>query len=224
MTAARRRASETPLTRKRIVNAALEIVDRDGLKALSMRRLGRELGTDPMAVYYHIPNKEALLDGIVEAVMADIDVGVDDPTAPAEERILAAAREYRDTLLAHKNALPILLSRGPSTPAALRPVELLIGILRDGGLPPAQAMAGMNAIASTVRGMVGMIQGEEPPATQPPDVAAQLRDAFPADEFPNLLEAARYPVDYLDTHFDFGIRALARGLLGSGEGNRSATG
>lgn len=218
MTAARRRASETPLTRERIVKAALEIVDRDGLKALSMRRLGSELGTDPMAVYYHIPNKEALLDGIVEAVMADIDVGVDDPSAPAEERILAAAREYRDTLLAHGNALPILLSRGPSTPEALRPVELLISILRDGGLAPAQAMAGMNAIASTVRGMVGMVQGEQPPRQQSAEAAQQLAETFPADEFPNLLEAARFPVDYLDTHFEFGIRSLARGLLGSTEG------
>lgn len=199
------------------MNAALEIVDQDGLKALSMRRLGSELGTDPMAVYYHIPNKAALLDGIVEAVMADIDVGVDDPSAPAEERVLAAAREYRDTLLAHRNALPILLSRGPSTPEALRPVELLIRILRDGGLAPAQAMAGMNAIASTVRGMVGMVQGEEPPPSQSAKGAERLVEAFPVDEFPNLLEAAQHPVDYLDTHFDFGIRSLARGLLGSVE-------
>jgi len=218
VTAARRQASATPLTRERIVKVALEIVDRDGLKALSMRRLGSELGTDPMAVYYHIPNKEALLDGIVEAVMADIDISVDDPSAPAEERLLAAAREYRDTLLAHRNALPILLSRGPSTPVALRPVELLMSILRDNGLAPAQAMAGMNAIASTVRGMVGMVQGEEFPEPQSPEEAQQLAESFPADEFPNLREAAQYPVDYLETHFDFGIRALARGLLASAEG------
>lgn len=200
------------------MKTALEIVDRDGLKALSMRRLGSELGTDPMAVYYHIPNKEALLDAIVEAVMADIDVGVDDPSASAEERVLAAASEYRDTLLAHRNALPILLSRGPSTPEALRPVELLISILRDGGLAPSQAMAGMNAIASTVRGMVGMVQDEEPTETQSAEAAQQMAEAFPPEEFPNLLEAARCPVDYLDTHFEFGIRSLARGLLGSVEG------
>lgn len=197
------------------MKTALDIVDRDGLSALSMRRLGRELGTDPMAVYYHIPSKEALLDGIVEAVMADIDVSIDDPSAPAEERILGAARAYRDTLLAHRNALPILLSRGPSTPVALRPVELLMSILRDSGLAPAQAMAGMNAIASTVRGMVGMIQGEELPEPQSPEAAQQLAQSFPADEFPHLVEAAQHPVDYFGTHFDFGIRALARGLVGS---------
>ena len=60
-------------------------------------------------------------------------------------------------MLAHLNALPIVLSRGPRTPVAMRPVELLIGILRDAGLPPAQAMAGMNAIAATVRGTIAMV-------------------------------------------------------------------
>ncbi len=64
-----------------------------------MRRLGAELGVDPMAVYYHVPNKQALLDAIVEAVMAGIDLSVDHPEDPAEERILAAARAYRDAML-----------------------------------------------------------------------------------------------------------------------------
>ncbi len=141
------------LTRERIVRTALDIVDREGLSALSMRKLGAQLGVDPMAAYYHVPNKDALLDAIVEAVMAEIDLGKDDPSAPPEERIMYAARAYRDVMLAHANALPIVLSRGPSTPEAMRPVELLLGILRDAGLAPAQAMAGMNAIAAGVRGV-----------------------------------------------------------------------
>src|SRR5208337_4377183 len=64
-----REGSGLPLERERIVQTALELVDRDGLDALSMRRLGAELGVDPMAIYYHIPNKQALLEAIVEAVM-----------------------------------------------------------------------------------------------------------------------------------------------------------
>ncbi len=149
--------SGTPLKREEIVSTALALVDRDGLNALSMRRLGAELGVDPMAVYYHIPNKQALLDAIVEAVMAGIDLSVDHPEDPAEERILCAAQAYLDAMLAHANALPIVFSRGPATAAALRPVELLIGVLRDAGLPPAEAFAGMNAIAAAVRGIAGMV-------------------------------------------------------------------
>ena len=212
--AARKKSPGTPLTRERIVGTALELVDRDGLRALSMRRLGAELGVDPMAVYYHVPNKDALLDAIVEAVMADIDLTVDIPTDPAEERLVCAARAYRDAMLAHANALPIVLSRGPRTPVAMRPVELLIGILRDAGLPPSRAMAGMNAIAATVRGTIAMVADD---AATPPtaEEMTQLAEQFPADEFPYLREAALCSTDFLNEDFEFGVRALARGLLGS---------
>jgi TetR/AcrR family transcriptional regulator, tetracycline repressor protein len=212
--AAQPKEPRTPLTRERIVSSALALVDREGLSALSMRRLGAELGVDPMAIYYYVPNKDALLDAIVEAVMADIDLGIDDPTAPPEERIMCAASAYRDVMLAHANALPIVLSRGPRTPDAMRPVELLIGILRDAGLSPTQAMAGMNSIAATVRGTVAMILDEaDHPAT--PEQIEALAEQFPADEFPYLREAALCSPDYLGTDFEFGIRALARGLVAS---------
>jgi TetR/AcrR family tetracycline transcriptional repressor len=207
----RKEPPSSPLQRERIVGAALGLVDREGLKALSMRRLGAELGVDPMAVYYHIPNKQALLDAIVEAVMASIDLSVDDPAKPIEERILRAARAYRDALLAHANALPILLAHGPATPAALRPVELLIGILRDAGLPPAEAFAGMNLLAAAVRGAVGSAAESSRPH-RPEEVQATMR-SFSGAEFPKLLEAAPFIGDFLERGFEFGIRAIARGLL-----------
>jgi TetR/AcrR family tetracycline transcriptional repressor len=205
------KARSASLSRERIVRAALDIVDREGLPALSMRRLGTELGANPMAAYYHIPNKSALLDAIVEAVMAEIDLDRVDPSASPEERIMYAARAYRDVLLAHVNALPIILSRGPSTTEAMRPVELLIGILRDAGLSPAQALAGMNAIAATVRGTVGMVADQSALATT--DEWAGSEGRFAGDEFPYLREAAPCPSDFLGADFEFGIRALARGLL-----------
>ncbi len=206
------------LTRERIVRTALEIVDRDGLPALSMRRLGADLGVDPMAVYYYIPSKDALLDAIVEAVMSEIDVAIDDPEAPTEERVLRAAFAYRDVLLAHANALPMLLVRSPSTPAGLRPVEALLGILRDSGLPPNQAVAGMNAISAAVRGTVAMFAGR--PIVEPtPDAIAAFAEQLPAGELPNLREAALCPSDPV-ADFEFGIRALARGLFATG-GERS---
>jgi AcrR family transcriptional regulator len=167
-----------------------------------------------MAVYYHVPNKEALLDAIVEAVMAEIDLAADNPDDTPDERIVCAARAYRDALAAHTNALPIVLSRGPRTPVAMRPVELLIGILRDAGLPPSQAMAGMNAIAATVRGTIAM--AAENSVAPPTDAELeQLAEAFPAEEFPHLREATMCPKEFLNEDFEFGVRALARGLLGA---------
>ena len=208
----RRAGATTPLQREQIVAAALRIVDRHGLKALSMRRLGAELGVDPMAVYYHLPNKQALLDAIVEAVMGSIDLSVDNPANPPEERILAAARAYRDVLLAHANALPILLAHGPVTPGAMRPVELLIGILRDAGLPPAEALMGMNVIAAAVRGAVGMGPVHELSEEEFTD----LWRAFPAAEFPLLAEGLSTSRRSFEEIFDFGLRAITRGLLEHG--------
>jgi len=208
----RREGIGSPLQRERIISTALALVDRDGLNALSMRRLGAELGVDPMAVYYHIPSKHALLHAIVEAVMASIDLSVDRPADPPEERVLCAAHAYMDAMLAHANTLPILLSHGPSTPAALRPVELLTGILRDAGLPPAQAFSGMNAIAAAVRGFAGILASREKiPCRE--ETEAMVWN-FPAAEFPHLREAMPFVFQSADRGFEFGIRALARGLLG----------
>jgi AcrR family transcriptional regulator len=204
-----RESVSAPLERGQIVAAALRIVDRDGLKALSMRRLGAELGVDPMAVYYYLPNKQTLLDAIVEAVMGSIDLSVDDPAKPPEERILAAARAYRDVLLAHANALPILLAHGPVTPVAMRPVELLIGILRDAGLPPAEALMGMNAIAGAVRGAVGMGPAHELSEEE----FKAMWSALPAAEFPHLAQGLSSSRHSFEEIFDFGIRAIIRGCL-----------
>jgi AcrR family transcriptional regulator len=218
----RQQGKAAPLKREQIVRTALHLVDREGLKALSMRRLGAELGVDPMAVYYHVPNKQALLDAIVEAVMAGIDLSVDHPEDSPEQRILAAAQAYRDAMLAHVNALPIVLARGPATPAAMRPVEVLIGILRDAGLSPALAFAGMQIIAAAVRGSVGMglaREGAGPPA--PEQIEAMLR-LFPPSEFPNLLEAIPFAGEFFERGFEFGVRVLTRGLLAEAHkaGNR----
>ncbi len=206
----------TPLTRERIVGAALDIVDRGGLSALSMRRLGAALGVDPMAVYYYVPNKEALLDAVVEAVMSEIDLSADDRSATPEERALHAATAYRNALLAHRNALPIVLSRGPSTAVALRPVELLIGIMKDAGLPIDKAAMAMDAIAAAVRGAVGMHPGELSPE-QAEGAAAQLVAALPHDEFPNLHQALACWNEDFDTEFEFGMRALIKGLIAEGK-------
>src|SRR5665647_171029 len=106
-----RRKDVEPLARERIVYAAVKIIDGEGLDALSMRRLGAELGVNPMAAYYHVPNKAALYDLVLEAVMAGVDTSGIDPAAPVEEQLKQAARAYRSAILAHPRAIPVLASR-----------------------------------------------------------------------------------------------------------------
>ena len=201
-----------PLSRERIVDTAIALVDAEGLDALTMRRLGAELGMDPMAVYYYVPNKAALLDAVVEAVMAEIDLGVDDPSKPAEERLVRAAQAYAEALVRHGNALPLLLTRGPATPAALAPVELMVAILRCGGLSLEHAVAGMNVMTAAVRGYAAIIVNEMADHDHG-DVEGLVALASP-EEFPHLSEAAAEPQPDPQAQFEFGLKAIAIGLLG----------
>jgi len=197
------------LSRERIVETALALVDAEGIDALSMRRLGAELGVDPMAIYYYVPNKATLLDAIVEAVMSEIDLSCPSPEPPPPELLMIAARAYAAAMLAHVNALPIVLSRAPSTQVAMKPVEVMVGILRDGGLSIQEAVAGMNVVAAAVRGYIAMIAAAPEEWTQ-----RELLGTLSPDEFPNLHEATTQAPQDPEAQFEFGLNAIVRGLLG----------
>jgi AcrR family transcriptional regulator len=106
------------ITRDVVLAAALQIIDADGADGLSMRRLARALGRDPMILYRHA-NKAALLDGVAETVLAQLTVDSADPDWAAQLRTIA--RGYRALALAHPNVVPLLVTRPLATPLALRP-------------------------------------------------------------------------------------------------------
>ena len=147
-----RKPNQPVLTREQIVAAAITLVDRDGLSALSMRRLAAELGSAPMSLYYHVPDKSALEDLIFDAIMAEVDFSGDDPAMGDEERAVRLGYALRSTLLQHPNAVPITLSRSARTPGQLRPVEVMLGILYDLGLQPTDAIAAVDVIGQYVFG------------------------------------------------------------------------
>ena len=109
----------TPITREQVLHTALAIIDKDGVDGLSMRRLGRELGRDPMAVYRYADTKTALLDGVVELVLEELTVDSTDDDWPAQLR--QVARRFRAIAVAHPNVVPLLVTRPLATPLALRP-------------------------------------------------------------------------------------------------------
>jgi len=123
----------TPLTREAIVEAALAIVDEEGLPALNMRRLGAALGVEAMAVYRHYPNKAAILDDVVAAVLRDFpeSVGTDD----WRQAFRTTFRSLRAVLRAHPNALPLVASRPMASPQLTKRLEstrdLLLRSLRE---------------------------------------------------------------------------------------------
>jgi AcrR family transcriptional regulator len=111
------------ITRERVLAAALAIIDRDGAGALSMRRLARALGRDPMTLYRHAPDKAALLDGIAETVLAQLRVDPADPDWAGQLR--AVARRFRTLALSHPHCVPLIVTRPLATPLGLRPAGTL---------------------------------------------------------------------------------------------------
>lgn len=125
-------ATRKPLSQDRVVACALRLVDRRGLDALSMRRLGTALGVEAMSLYKHVPNKAVLLDLLVERVLADVA-----PPAPGsswEARVHHVAHELRRVACAHPHVFPLLATRVPATPRGMAPLEALLAALGDAGL------------------------------------------------------------------------------------------
>jgi len=144
------------LSRESILRTALEIIDKDGVEGLSMRRLGRALGRDPMSLYRHADTKAALLDGVAESVLAELSVDTADGDWAGQLR--AIARQFRELALAHPNVVPLLVTRPLATPIALRPLgtlrplEAILEMLVRAGFAEVDAL-------HVYRSFYGIIQG-----------------------------------------------------------------
>ncbi|HSK48125.1 MAG TPA: TetR/AcrR family transcriptional regulator C-terminal domain-containing protein [Coriobacteriia bacterium] len=212
------RRSTGPLGRDEIVSAALALVDASGPDALSMRRLGAQLGVDPMAIYYHVPDKKAgLVVLIIEAIMAEVDLNAGEAGAPPHERLCQLAGAFRSALLAHGNAAELLVGRNLETPSELRPIEKMLAALLDSGLAPLQALWAVNAVSDYVIGAATMqLRMQRAVAEGKPTVTQASR--LPAEEFPALRHVlAVAGVSRFDAQFEFGLEALVSGLLTSTE-------
>jgi AcrR family transcriptional regulator len=152
------RRGDGKITRELVFKVALELIDRDGADALSMRRLGAALGRDPMILYRHAPAKAALLDGVVETVLGQLKVDPADPDWAAQLR--GVARQYRALALAHPNVVPLLVTRPLATPLALRPrgtlrpLEDVLKLLTGAGFSGPDALHVYRALFGFLNGHV----------------------------------------------------------------------
>ena len=175
------------LTREMLTAAALRIVDSDGLDALSMRRLGSELRVDPMAAYRHIPNKETLLDEVVEAVMSEIDTDTVDASLPWQDQLRALALSYLAALIAHPHVAPLIAERSLRTAGSLRVVERALRIMTGAGAQLADAVATIDAIGLLSAGIAQAAGTSPEPAEADPGYPFA---GLPPAEFPLLIQAA----------------------------------
>ena len=206
------------LSRELVLAKALEVVDADGLEALTMRRLGQELGRDPMSLYRYAENRAALLDGVTELVLNELTIHPQDPDWKAQLRQIA--HDLRRLALQHPNVVPLLVTRPLSTPlglrplGTLRPLEQILSLLTGAGFSPADALHVYRAYYGFLYGHI--LNELQEFVVDPEENEALLRlglHRLPAKEFPRLRALAPALAEYDGSaELDQGVTILLSGL------------
>jgi AcrR family transcriptional regulator len=179
-----------PLTRERVLRAAVQLADERGIDALTMRNLGQELGVEAMSLYNHVSNKEDVLDGAVDVVVREVLAAVEAleaPSGPAEWKPAMRRRilEARAVLLRHRWAPAVFESRTGLPPAALPYFESLLGLMLEAGFSMDLAHHALHALGSRALGFTQeLFVTDDDPG---PEMIAVMRQQMAA-EFPNLAE------------------------------------
>ena len=215
--------SRNPLTRESVLQAAVALADEDGIASLSMRRLGQRLGVEAMSLYNHIGNKDDMLAGIVDMVVAEFDLPSDQLDWRAAMRLVAKAA--RGALLRHPWASALIESRVRPSHVRFRRAEAVIGTLRRADFSIELAYRALLTIDSYVYGFVLQeIHWPFEPEEQS-NLAATLRPQVAADEYPYLTEMlgsimqTRLPkqgeeevAGAYESDFEFGLDLVLDGL------------
>jgi AcrR family transcriptional regulator len=202
-----------PLTRQRVVRAALQIMDTEGLEAVTMRRIGRELGVEAMSLYNHVEDKEDILDSICEEVVGEFEAPTADGWAEAAR---AAAFEYRRLLLAHPNVLTLMTERKRpfNSLNALRVYEYALEVFRSAGLTEMDAIQAFHSFGSYILGAVTMELGLMVGSPNEDEEAhREMARLVASADLPRLQEALPHMVNCdLDEQFAFGLDLLIDGI------------
>ena len=205
-----------PLHRDRVLRVAIELADRNGLEALSMRKLGQELGVDAMALYRHVRSKDDLFDGIIELIVAEIErpAAAGDWKTALREQVMAA----RAVMLRHPWARRVFEERGTGGIAVIGYIESVLAILRDGGFSLDLAHHALHVLDSRIFGFNQDLFDDSGRAEPSPDVAELLGPAM-ATRYPRVTELAM-SVSHEgvlgrcddDVEFAFGLDLILDGL------------
>ncbi|QIS18702.1 TetR/AcrR family transcriptional regulator C-terminal domain-containing protein [Nocardia terpenica] len=207
----RTRAERAGISREQILDAALAMADRDGVAALSMRKVGAELGVEAMTLYHYLPNKEALLDGMVERVVSQADTGFAE--APWQTVLSGYARALRTALLRHPGALPLVATRPAVTSRTLHTVERGLAMLCADGFDLARALDALNALTMFVVAHAAWEARSAPRVGIDGPGSAEYLKSLDPEEFPLITAAARTSSGTDDRdRFEFAVRAMIHGF------------
>jgi AcrR family transcriptional regulator len=210
------RTPRAPLSRERVLQAAVAFADESGAESLSMRKLGDAVGVEAMSLYHHVANKDDLLDGMIDMVFNEIALpsGCDDWKAAMRQRAISA----RQVLARHGWAIRLMQSRTSPGPATLRHHDAVLGCLRRAGFSVQLAAHAFSVLDSYIYGFA--LQERGLPFDNPQESAELAQDILarmPADEYPHLTELTTEHVlqpgyDY-GSEFEFGLDLILDGLV-----------
>jgi AcrR family transcriptional regulator len=202
-----------PLSRERILAAALEVVDEQGIEALSMRKLGQSLGYEAMSLYNHVANKDDLLDGILDLVLAEMEPPAPDGGLPA---IRASALSAHEALKRHPWAATMLMSAARIRPARIQYMEALLASLRNTGLSAETTYHAYHVLDAHIIGfsLWASTHGKMPDNIE--DVRAWFDEMIPVATLPHLHEHGLQHLDDGPHHdvsaFEFALDLLLGGF------------
>lgn len=202
-----------PLSRDRVLRAAIDLADAGGIEALSMRRLAQELGVEAMSLYYHVANKNDILDGIVDMVVGEFELPP--PDAEWKAAIRTAAMSAYDVLVRHPWAASLVLSGPGVSTARLRYMDAILGTLRRAGLSAEMTDHAYHALDSHIVGFTLWVLPYLALARERPDYADEFMAQQSLDELPHLVEhiGVHLAERHGDTNeFDFGLDLILDGL------------
>jgi AcrR family transcriptional regulator len=203
-------ATRLPLSRDRILERAVQIADADGVEALTMRRLGEELGFEAMSLYRHVKNKDDVLGGILDAVLAEIE----SPAGVGEwdEAIRRSAISVNDVLGRHAWATDLLMSPAGIRPARLAYMNDLLGRLREGGFSADTTYTAYHALDAHIFGFALWLASH----TAPPQAGERPAPKIRLDDYPYLAEHRDQHLAEGPHHdvsaFEFGLDLILDGL------------
>jgi AcrR family transcriptional regulator len=212
-TSDQRRSARSALSREAIVDAALRVLDEHGLDGLSMRRVAEELGTGPASLYWHVADKEQLLNVVLDRVIGEIPLPEPDPDQ-WEEQLRAFARDGRAAFRRHRDIASATMGRVPIGPNLLSVVEWQLELLQGAGVPPGPAawfgdLFALYVAAHALEDTIAVDAGQDESAAAMGEYLASL----PSDRFPYLMAASGdLMAGDADQRFEFGLDLLIRGL------------
>jgi AcrR family transcriptional regulator len=201
-----------PMSRERVLRAAIDFADANGIESLSMRKLARELGVEAMTLYYYVTNKNDLLEGMADLVAEEIELPPDD--VEWREAIRRRAASAHEVLVRHQWASPVWM-RVMIGPARMRYMDSALGVYRRAGLSPASTELAFHAVENHI---VGYALQEVSFPLEADDLAGAARafmEKLPADDFPHLVEHIRQHLTHEEIEsgsFEFGLEQLLDGV------------